>query len=89
MSSNSTDGAGQILLPEQETDVEVRREDQDNINLFGRLNARLHEVRDERKVIKVCSNSKRFSPSISSPYLVLRIRVRILSQCTYIRKSYS
>jgi hypothetical protein len=51
--STTADGAGQILLPEQETDVEVRREDQDNINLFGRLNARLHEVRDERRALKV------------------------------------
>ena len=49
----SASGGGQILKPEDETDVEVRREDQDNINLFGRLNARLHEVRDERKVLKV------------------------------------
>jgi len=43
---------GQMLSPEEETDVEVRREDQDNINLFGRLNARLHEVRDEKKELK-------------------------------------
>jgi len=41
-----------MLSPEEETDVEVRREDQDNINLFGRLNARLHEVRDEKKELK-------------------------------------
>jgi prefoldin subunit 4 len=44
---------GQMLKPEEETEVEVRREDQDNINLFGRLNARLHEVRDEKKQLKV------------------------------------
>ena len=37
---------------EEEVDVEVRREDQDNINKFARLNARLQELRDERKVIK-------------------------------------
>jgi hypothetical protein len=74
MSSNTADGAGQILLPEQETDVEVRREDQDNINLFGRLNARLHEVRDERRVIKVCSHSKGSSTLISSTDHALRIR---------------
>jgi len=49
----SANVAGQILTPDQESDAEVRREDQDNINLFGRLNARLHEVRDERKSLKV------------------------------------
>merc|ERR1712176_777786 len=31
---------------------EVRREDQKNINKFARLNARLNELRGERKVIK-------------------------------------
>jgi hypothetical protein len=38
---------------EEEVDVEVRRQDQDNINKFARLNARLQELREERKVIKV------------------------------------
>lgn len=43
-----------IVTPaEEENATEVRREDQKNINLFARLNARLHELRDERKVIKV------------------------------------
>lgn len=37
----------------EENSTEVRREDQDNINKFARLNARLHELRDERKIIKV------------------------------------
>ena len=37
---------------EEEVDVEVRREDQDNINKFARLNARLQELREERTVIK-------------------------------------
>eukprot|EP00980_Cylindrotheca_fusiformis_P029894 scaffold24012_cov186-Cylindrotheca_fusiformis.AAC.7 len=37
---------------EEESEAEVRREDQDNINKFARLNARLHEVRDERGLIK-------------------------------------
>ncbi|OEU11536.1 Prefoldin, subunit 4 [Fragilariopsis cylindrus CCMP1102] len=36
----------------EENSTEVRREDQDNINKFARLNARLHELRDERKIIK-------------------------------------
>lgn len=39
---------------DEESEAEVRRVDQDNINKFARLNARLHELRDERSVIKVC-----------------------------------
>ena len=42
-----------ITPAEEENSIEVRREDQNNINKFARLNARLHELRDERKVIKV------------------------------------
>lgn len=42
-----------ITPAEEENTTEVRREDQNNINKFARLNARLHELRDERKVIKV------------------------------------
>ena len=34
------------------TENEVRREDQENINKFGRLNARMYEVRGERDAIK-------------------------------------
>ena len=45
---------GMILAKEEENDAEVRREDQDQINEFGRLNARLHEVRDEVGKLKVC-----------------------------------
>ncbi|KAL3941441.1 MAG: hypothetical protein SGBAC_004211 [Bacillariaceae sp.] len=37
---------------EEESEAEVRREDQDNINKFARLNARLHDVMDERAMIK-------------------------------------
>ena len=36
-----------------DSDAEVRWEDQQNINEFGRLNDRLHEVRDEQKLLKV------------------------------------
>ncbi|KAL3769155.1 hypothetical protein ACHAWU_001223 [Discostella pseudostelligera] len=43
------DADGMILSKDEENDAEVRREDQDRINEFGRLNARLHEVRDEVK----------------------------------------
>lgn len=42
-----------IVPAAEETDAEVRREDQDNINRFARLNARLHELRDERDLIQV------------------------------------
>lgn len=37
-----------MLTQEEENDNEVRREDQENINLFGRLNAKLYEIRAER-----------------------------------------
>lgn len=42
-----------MLAPEEENDTEVRREDQNNINVFARLNARLHEVRSERDGLRV------------------------------------
>lgn len=44
--------AGAILAPEEENDADVRREDQENINKFGRLNARLYELRAEREELK-------------------------------------
>ena len=44
---------GMILAKEEESDAEVRREDQDRINEFGELNARLYEVRSEVKKLKV------------------------------------
>jgi hypothetical protein len=43
---------------EEEVDVEVRREDQDNINKFARLNARLQELQEERSIIKVRINER-------------------------------
>eukprot|EP00584_Thalassiosira_punctigera_P009728 CAMPEP_0172527564 /NCGR_PEP_ID=MMETSP1067-20121228/2212_1 /TAXON_ID=265564 ORGANISM="Thalassiosira punctigera, Strain Tpunct2005C2" /NCGR_SAMPLE_ID=MMETSP1067 /ASSEMBLY_ACC=CAM_ASM_000444 /LENGTH=134 /DNA_ID=CAMNT_0013311319 /DNA_START=192 /DNA_END=596 /DNA_ORIENTATION=+ len=46
------DANGMILAKEEENDAEVRREDQDRINEFGQLNARLHEVRDEVDQLK-------------------------------------
>jgi hypothetical protein len=54
---------------EEESEAEVRRVDQDNINKFARLNARLHDLRDERSVIKVnclkeASNMKILNESI-------------------------
>lgn len=47
------DADGMILSKDEENDAEVRREDQDRINEFGRLNARLHEVRDEVEKLNV------------------------------------
>jgi hypothetical protein len=44
---------GMILAKEEENDAEVRREDQDKINEFGQLNARLYEVRSEIARLKV------------------------------------
>ena len=44
-----------IQAAEEESEAEVRRVDQDNINKFARLNARLHELRDERDLLKVRS----------------------------------
>lgn len=46
------DADGMILNKEEENDAEVRREDQDQINEFGKLNARRHEVRDETEKLK-------------------------------------
>ena len=45
----------QVVPSEEENDAEVRREDQDNINKFARLNARLHDLRSERDLIQVIS----------------------------------
>ena len=51
------DADGMILAKEEENDAEVRREDQDQINEFGRLNARLYEVKSEVDRLKVSCNS--------------------------------
>ena len=42
-----------MLAAEDENEAEVRREDQENINRFARLNARLAVVRSERDALKV------------------------------------
>lgn len=44
---------GAMLSKEEENEAEVRREDQENINSFGRLNARLQEVQEEQVILKV------------------------------------
>jgi hypothetical protein len=49
----SASGGGAILEKEEENDAEVRRVDQENINTFGRLNVRLHEVKAEVEELKV------------------------------------
>jgi len=41
-----------LVKKEEEVDEEVTREDQDNINAFGRLNNRLHEIEDEQKELQ-------------------------------------
>mmetsp|Transcript_20468 Transcript_20468/g.26963 ORF Transcript_20468/g.26963 Transcript_20468/m.26963 type:complete len:136 (-) Transcript_20468:297-704(-) len=48
----SASSAGGMLEKEDENDAEVRLEDQENINKFGRLNARLYEVRGEKDGLK-------------------------------------
>jgi prefoldin subunit 4 len=42
-----------MLAAEEENEAEVRREDQDNINQFARLNARVNDVQNERERLKV------------------------------------
>jgi magnesium-transporting ATPase (P-type) len=44
-----------MIAKDDENDNEVRREDQDRINQFARLNARLQDNRSEREQIKVRS----------------------------------
>ena len=52
---------------EEESEMEVRRVDQDNINKFARLNARLHELRDEQDLVKVRKLPNRIlAPSIGA-----------------------
>ena len=42
-----------MLTKQEESEAEVRREDQENINSFGRLNARLQEAKEEQAILKV------------------------------------
>jgi len=44
--------AGSMLSPDEENDAEVRPQDQENINKFGKINARLYEAREERDKLK-------------------------------------
>lgn len=47
----------------EEPEVEVRFEDQQHINEFGRLNTRLHEIREDQKQLKVCRRVARLCHS--------------------------
>jgi len=46
-----------MLTHEEENESQVRREDQDRINRFARLNARRHEIKAEREEVKVSTYS--------------------------------
>lgn len=48
----SASSNGAMLTREEESEADVRAIDQQNINEFGRLNARLHEVRGEKEGIQ-------------------------------------
>eukprot|EP00644_Phytophthora_capsici_P010327 jgi/Phyca11/10561/fgenesh1_pm.PHYCAscaffold_51_\ len=41
-----------MLAQQQEVEADVRREDQLRINEFGRNNASLHEIREQKKALK-------------------------------------
>jgi hypothetical protein len=60
----SVSSGGAMLRHEDESEAEVTREDQDNINKFARLNARLHEIRAEIKHVKVRQRVAKMSFSI-------------------------
>jgi len=47
-----------MLTAEEENEAEVRREDQDNINKFARLNAQLHDVKAEQEALKVSEKTR-------------------------------
>jgi hypothetical protein len=52
------------LVPQGDgTEAQVTWEDQQNINRFGRLNNRLHELQEEIKLAKVDSEPSFFFPT--------------------------
>ena len=61
---STVSSGGGILTSEEQNDAEVRREDEDCINKFGRLNARLYELRDERDSVKVSKWYRNLSGAI-------------------------
>jgi hypothetical protein len=52
-----------LAARKDDPEVEVRREDQEQINEFGRLNNRLIEIREDKSILKVrqhhCKTSRR------------------------------
>ncbi|CAI5735964.1 unnamed protein product [Hyaloperonospora brassicae] len=46
-----------MLAQQQETEADVRKEDQLRINEFGRNNAQLHDVRDQKKALQETLNT--------------------------------
>lgn len=76
---------GMILAKEEENDTEVRREDQDKINEFGQLNARLHEVREQTERLKVRGNDQiilrckndHIEPSLTNAFLFQKLLEKI------------
>lgn len=65
-----------MLAAKDENDAEVRREDQENINRFARLNARLAVVRSEGNALKVCACA----------CVCVRTDVRVVKDALYRRK---
>lgn len=72
--STDISGGGSILTSAEENNSEVRLEDQESINRFGRLNARLYEVRDERDILKVILRYDLIKITFSFQSLVLPSR---------------
>ena len=72
--STDISGGGSILTSAEENNSEVRLEDQESINRFGRLNARLYEVREERDILKVILRYDLIKISSSFQSLVLPSR---------------
>lgn len=67
-SMTTVSSGGAMLQREEENEADVRREDQDKINEFASLNARLHEIRDEAESLKV----RRTSNDVSG-YVFFRV----------------
>ena len=70
-----------MLGTEDENNTEVRLEDQDNINKFGRLNARLHECRNEIAVLKVCYSTRRMTLA----FVKVKCALQYCTHCDYLR----
>eukprot|EP00002_Diphylleia_rotans_P015246 TRINITY_DN2954_c0_g2_i1.p1 TRINITY_DN2954_c0_g2~~TRINITY_DN2954_c0_g2_i1.p1 ORF type:complete len:138 (+),score=59.66 TRINITY_DN2954_c0_g2_i1:73-486(+) len=51
--------SAKLVSPKEEVDVEVTWVDQQDINLFGRLNMQLHEIHDDLKTKRVALDNLR------------------------------